>query len=215
MKFRFVFALMAAFVAGGVGAASAVAAPTAVGYVGELQTPNGIPFSGSVSVGVSLFAAASGGDMLWTEDLGTVDVELGRFDVVLGETDPNGLLTALMTGGELYLEFVVAGETLAPRQRVLAVPFARVAHVAETLDGLEAADFVQWGPQGNIDVGSVSIMGSPVINETGQWVGDPTGLQGPPGEDGAPGSPGPPGPPGPEGPAGAQGDPGPPGPEGP
>lgn len=36
MKFRFVFALMAAFVAGGVGAASAVAAPTAVGYVGEL-----------------------------------------------------------------------------------------------------------------------------------------------------------------------------------
>ena len=57
-----------------------------------------------------------------------------------------------------------------------------------------------------------------VIDNAGKWVGDPLGLQGPPGEQGPQGVPGPQGDPGflgPPGPQGAKGDQGPPGAPGP
>jgi hypothetical protein len=55
---------------------------------------------------------------------------------------------------------------------------------------------------GNVDAGSLAIKSNVVVNSDGQWVGDPTGLQGPAG---------PQGPPGPQGPQGEQGPPGTPG----
>ena len=53
-----------------------------------------------------------------------------------------------------------------------------------------------------------------VINELGQWVGDPTGLQGPQGPVGETGDQGPQGPTGPQGNPGSDGGPGPQGPAG-
>ena len=58
-------------------------------------------------------------------------------------------------------------------------------------------------PDAQLDVaGNISISGFEVIDDTGKWVGDPTGLQGPQGEQG------PQGPQGQQGPQGAQGPPG-------
>jgi hypothetical protein len=74
------------------------------------------------------------------------------------------------------------------------------------------------------DVAAVSIGGSPVIAADGTWVGDLTGIQGPPGEQGpvglqgeqgAQGSQGPEGDQGPPGAQGPPGDEGPPGDQGP
>ncbi len=53
--------------------------------------------------------------------------------------------------------------------------------------------------------GEIAIAGAPVINASGQWVGDPTGLVGPTGPQGPEGPQGPDGPQGVQGPAGAQG----------
>lgn len=68
--------------------------------------------------------------------------------------------------------------------------------------------------------GSLLIRAAPVIDVSGQWVGDPTGLIGPPGPSGAVGIQGPPGPTGISGPQGPVGPTGPvgigvPGPQGP
>jgi hypothetical protein len=65
-------------------------------------------------------------------------------------------------------------------------------------NGAEVASFDQ---NGNLTFG-----GTPVINASGQWIGSPTGLVGPPGPAGPQG---PSGPQGPAGPAGPQGPPGP------
>jgi len=68
-------------------------------------------------------------------------------------------------------------------------------------------------PTAALDVnGSVAVAGSAVIDASGQWVGDPTGLigpQGPQGLQGVQGDPGVQGPPGDQGPQGPQGDVGP------
>lgn len=66
---------------------------------------------------------------------------------------------------------------------------------------------------GAITAAGVNIAGvGAVIDSAGKWVGNPTGLQGPPGP---PGPVGPQGPQGPQGPPGADGAPGPQGPAGP
>ena len=72
--------------------------------------------------------------------------------------------------------------------------------------------------KGVADVGYVRINGADVINNKGEWVGNPTGLvgpQGPVGATGAKGSTGSTGPAGPTGPAGAKGNTGSTGPQGP
>jgi len=69
------------------------------------------------------------------------------------------------------------------------------------------------GVAGNLTTTGLNIAGvGAVIDSTGKWVGNPTGLQGPVGPQGPPG---PQGPQGPAGPAGPQGPPGPQGPQGP
>jgi hypothetical protein len=66
--------------------------------------------------------------------------------------------------------------------------------------------------------GSIGVQAHAVIDSAGRWVGDPTGLRGPPGPAGIagpPGATGPRGSTGPQGPPGFQGPPGPTGPRGP
>jgi len=74
-------------------------------------------------------------------------------------------------------------------------------------------------PAAKLDVdGNIAVAGTPVIDATGNWVGNPTGLtgpQGPQGNTGATGPQGPVGPIGPVGPQGANGAVGPVGPQGP
>ena len=71
-------------------------------------------------------------------------------------------------------------------------------------------------PTTKLDVaGSIGINHSMIINSSGQWVGDPTGLQGPQGPQGPKGNTGPMGPTGPQGPQGERGLTGPTGPWGP
>ena len=51
-------------------------------------------------------------------------------------------------------------------------------------------------PGAKLDVfGNISVNGLEIINQSGMWVGDPTGLMGPEGPQGATGEQGPPGPP--------------------
>jgi hypothetical protein len=70
-------------------------------------------------------------------------------------------------------------------------------------------------PKAKLDVlGNIAVNGKEIIDISGMWVGDLTGMQGPQGPQGEQGPPGEQGPQGPQGPQGIQGPQGPQGPQG-
>jgi hypothetical protein len=107
-----------------------------------MDYPNGtitrVP-AGNIPAGWTLwvdYGYWSAGFPIWTE-AHSVDVVGGIYTVTLGESNPlNPGPFAL--DATLYLEVVVEGETLSPRQQLLSVPYAMNA---ERLQGHQAVDF--------------------------------------------------------------------------
>ncbi len=186
------------------------APPTLLHLQARLSDGAGTPLSGAVSFEVRLYDDAVAGTLLWSEPHATTAVN-GLVDVVLGSVV--GFPAGAFDGSDRYFAFQVGADPeMTPRVRVVSVPFAFSALSAEDVPGKD------------ITPRTVTANGIPVIDSNGQWIGDPTGLIGPPGvtgpagptgPPGQPGIPGAPGPAGPTGPDGADGDDGPPGPPGP
>ncbi len=194
--YRFILSLAAAvFIIG----SSFAVVPHQINYQGCLADEEGNPVSGTHDFVFSIYNVEAGGTALWEESQ-TVECDSeGVFHVLLGE------ITSLdLAFREMYwLEIEVNGELLSPRQML--------ASVGQAYNSQDVYDE-------DILVRSVSITGYPselVINENGQWVGDPTGLTGPTGPSGPVGAAGPTGPAGSTGPVGADGPTGPMGPTGP
>ncbi|MFH1724119.1 MAG: hypothetical protein ABII00_05790 [Elusimicrobiota bacterium] len=78
----------------------------------------------------SLAGACTGGSLLWAETQ-TVNLSNGVFDVILG--DVVAITSSVFSGSAQYLELVVEGETMSPRQRMVSVPMALRAAVAESV----------------------------------------------------------------------------------
>ncbi len=111
--------------------------PGEVSFQGLLLDAGGQPVTGSIDFDFALFATATGGTALWSESHTGVAVQDGVYQVSLGATTP--LTPALLAGGSLHLEISVDGNTLAPRQRLLAVPYALRADTAENVESLSGA----------------------------------------------------------------------------
>ena len=101
--------------------ASAAAAAPLFSYQGELRNASGSPITTSaMPMSFGLFAAPTGGSACWTENR-TVNVQNGQFNVVLGQVTA---IPASCVSGDAYLELVVNGETLSPREMLTAVAVA-------------------------------------------------------------------------------------------
>lgn len=108
--------------------AEEVASPAAVAavaplfnYQGELRNASGSAITNSsLPMTFRLFATASGGSACWTESR-NVNVQNGQFSVVLGQVTaiPSSCVTE-----SAYLELVINGETLSPREMLTAVAVA-------------------------------------------------------------------------------------------
>ena len=105
------------------------AVPGQVNFQGVLLDNAGQTVTGSVNFDFSMFDAATGGTLLWSESQAGVTVTAGMYSVALGSVTP--LTTGILDGGAVYLEVTVGGEILTPRQRLLAVPYALKAQEAE------------------------------------------------------------------------------------
>jgi hypothetical protein len=104
--------------------------PGRVNFQGLLLDSAGQPLTGTVSLQLQLFPAASGGSALWTETHANVSVTNGIYDVVLGSSTP--LTPALFSASPRYLQVTVNGQVLSPRREFVAVPFALKADAANT-----------------------------------------------------------------------------------
>ncbi len=117
------------------------AVPGQMNFQGLLLDAGGQPLTASVAIEFALFDAATGGAPLWSEAHAGVPVLNGVYDIALGSLAP--IPESALAGGSLWLEIRPEGETLAPRQPLLAVPYAIRARDADDVGGLEAAYFSQ------------------------------------------------------------------------
>ena len=121
----------------------AAAVPGTVNFQGLLLDDQGDPVTGPVDLVLRLYDAEESGTLLWTESHADVDVLDGVYAVELGASTP--LTPEILDAPALYLEVEVEGDTLAPRQRLLAVPYALRARTAETADSAASVDMLPSG----------------------------------------------------------------------
>ncbi|MFH0837254.1 MAG: tail fiber protein [Candidatus Aenigmatarchaeota archaeon] len=89
---------------------------------GRLLTQNGNPLTGLQNMTFKIYDVSTGGQLLWSES-GQTQTTGGLFSVVLGED----VSLTLTFDRDYYVEIIVNGETLLPRQKLLSSPYAQSA----------------------------------------------------------------------------------------
>ncbi len=158
----------------------------------------GTPVVGAIDVTVRIYSSAVAATPLWFETHLVTAVD-GVVNVVLGSNTP--LPADMFDTTERWMALKVGTDLeMLPRQQITSSPYARRAQTAKNADDVDGSD---------INPNTVTVNGQGVINSLGEWVGDPTGLQGPIGPTGAAGADGSDGATGPQGPIGLTGAQGP------
>ena len=125
--------------------------PWVLNFSGRLATSAG-DFTGQMSVTFTLYdhdviadPTEDAKHVLWV-DAADVYVDTGRFHALLGIDPSNAIPQAAVTATELYLGVKVGADPeMAPRLRIVSVPFALKAETAVTLQGLAPAAFATAG----------------------------------------------------------------------
>ncbi len=112
--------------------------PRLVQFSGVIKDAAGKPATGTVAATFSLYELQEGGTPLWVE---TQNLQLdgqGRYTVLLGATQPEGLPLDLFTTGKarwLGVQPQLPGTGEQPRVLLVGVPYAMKAADADTLGG--------------------------------------------------------------------------------
>lgn len=116
--------------------------PGQINYQGRLTDSNGDPVTGSKTLDVAIYDAASGGNLLYRETIGAVTLDASGIYRFQFGSEGDGVAAAIAGAPEHWLEISVDGVKQATRDRVLAVPFALNAARAESSDdGVSAVTF--------------------------------------------------------------------------
>ena len=140
--------------------ATAHAVPAQFTHQGRLLDADGVPLEGEATITFRVITEETGGEVLWQEPI-TVDLNAGFYAAVLGtDEETNPLDTEVLSQAPVWLELQIDGEpAMFPRSPINAVPYATMATVAEEVSG------------GPVDASQIAIDGTPVVNESGEWVG--------------------------------------------
>ncbi|MBN1877653.1 MAG: hypothetical protein JXA33_25750 [Anaerolineae bacterium] len=121
---------------------------TTVNYQGRLADNTGAPLDGTYGMSFALYDAVTDGNLIWGPEAHTaVPVSDGLFSVGLGSQTSGGIPTTTWNG-DRYLEIIVGGETLTPRELIRSVPVAGMALTvpdgAITVDKLGSTATGKW-----------------------------------------------------------------------
>jgi len=109
------------------GTVSAQTVPNVIHYQGKLMDGTNL-FSGTVPITFRLYDAPTGGMFPQCASTGMITVVDGLYTAVIGEHITFGSLdNALFFSAEVWLEVEIDGQVITPRERLAAVPFARLA----------------------------------------------------------------------------------------
>ncbi|MDD5210248.1 MAG: hypothetical protein PHV36_12730, partial [Elusimicrobiales bacterium] len=102
--------------------AAAQTTPSIISFQGRLTDNLNNPLAGSYNFDFAIYATPTGGSPLWNETQLGVTVANGVLTAELGSVTP--IAETVFASAQRYLEITVNGTTLAPRQRLLSVPYA-------------------------------------------------------------------------------------------
>jgi hypothetical protein len=121
--------------------------PNMIYYKGHLANSNGTPISGNKNMTFKIYTSQSGGSKLWEDSYNNVEVNSGVFSVLLGSG--NSLPVSVFASGSRFLEIIIGGETLNPRQQIASVPYA---HCAASVVGENNV----FPSDGNVGIGKIN-----------------------------------------------------------
>lgn len=113
-------------------ASGAAAIPNAMSYQGVVLDQDGLPAEGPVEIEVEFWNQENGSGVLYgAQTFSNVTLVDGVFDIqleypALGDT---------FDGSDLWMKVLVDGQVLSPNQRIVAVPYAFRAAVADRVEG--------------------------------------------------------------------------------
>lgn len=114
-----------------------------INYQGRLLDKYGRRVNTPVEITFRIFNGKD--ELLWSEKHGSVPVTDGLYSTILGFLTP--LPASLFESDEVYFEIAINGETLTPRQRVTAAPYALTAR---TVNGPD----LYVAPDGKVGIGT-------------------------------------------------------------
>lgn len=106
-------------------ASASAQVPQHINYQGRLVNGTNL-VNGEVNLSLRLFAGSSGGLPLF-EDSNTVTVVDGLYSTLLGDQTNAGQFASALTNAQVWVEVVVNGTTLAPREKLASVAYALTA----------------------------------------------------------------------------------------
>lgn len=147
---------------------AAQSVPTTFNYQGRLlqNTSDQDAVTGSIDVVFSIWSgpASDGGAVqLWSESWTGVTLSNGIFSVLLGSNGSPLVPADFQGDSSLFLQLVVDGETLLPRQQLGSAPFAIVDEPANELQDVELA-----GNSLGLTRSSVTVDLAPYLDDTDQ-----------------------------------------------
>src|SRR5262245_17249536 len=135
--------------------------PRTITTQGRLCEASDKPISGPLAVVFAIYDAPDATVPIWSEQH-TVDFDNGSYSVSLGSVVPFG--DTVFDGSLRYFGITIGtAPELSPRATVQSVPYALLANDVN----------------GDIHPTTVTVNGTLVINENGEWVGPTMGLIGP------------------------------------
>ncbi|MBI5369934.1 hypothetical protein HZA85_01960 [Candidatus Uhrbacteria bacterium] len=159
--------------------ALAASAPNIVTYQGRVLDANGVPVtSSSLSMKFFLYTAASGGTCVWSNSSGTCNANTPGSTTARSVTLTNGLFTenlgdtaagtpyaaiadsTFADNAGIYLEVIIAGETLSPRKQLVAAPYALNADTIDGLDSTQIGGTFETGSNGAYEDDAAVIVGT-------------------------------------------------------
>ena len=149
---------------------SAQALPDEIAQTGIVTNAAGVPINGEHTLRVRIYNAPRGGQRMFEEEHRNIEIIEGRYSIAIGSQD--ALPADLFEEEQLFFTIALDdGEEMGPRLPIMKVPAAMVADIAMDVRGEIRPESIRIGRQ-------------VVINSEGEWVGSPTGLQGPAGPPG-------------------------------
>jgi Chaperone of endosialidase len=140
-----VFALLlpAVFFAQSPQSAPTISQPRLISISGTFQPANGQAPAGTHAVTLAIYTDEIGGSPVWQETQSVATDAEGRYTLLLGATQADGVpLEAFVSGEAKWLGIAFQGEVEGPRVRITSVPYALHAADAATLGGQPASAYL-------------------------------------------------------------------------